>query len=1077
MSNGGNIALTVNVGEVRLDPLDVTKVAWGGNLADMNQYAWANGTTGNDTFSAVAGTSDISSATQALMVRDQRGVNVDLGAGNDTATGSAYGDNFSMGAGTNYVDGGTNLGTTPWGGKAIDSMDVYVMAGATPALTAAVVAAVTVTTLDASSGSDTDKAAFAAGYTSKIVAGSEIDYVKNIENVNVQVWNDANHNGQKEWYQDQSKNEVTYGRNIALALNVGEIQLKPGDPTMTNWGSKLSDQNQYAWANGTTGNDTFSAAAGSSDISSATQALMVRDQRGASADMGAGNDTVVGSVYGDNFTMGSGTNYVDGGTNLGTDSWGNKAQDLLNIFVANSTEASAVTVTALDGSSADATDIAARSQGYTSKVVAGSEIDYVKNVENINIQIWTDTNGNGQKDWNSDPALNEMSNGGNIALVVNVGEVRVDPSLPDHVLGDSSATGLLSNQWTFAWANGTAGSDNFSAAVGTTAITQATQDLMATNQRGVNVDMGAGNDTATGSSYGDFFTMGSGVNYVDGGTNQGVQPGSTLVVAIDVLNVVVSSTADAAAVSVVQLNGSMSGDDLAAFTSNYQFKVVSAASGETDYLKDVERINIKVWTDANSNGAVNNGELVNYGARALAPYIAENVPNATNGPFLGFALGSQFADQIDGTAVLTALGKTLNAANPFGVYISSLGGNDTVVGTAGYDITAVSQYGSHLVDGGTDAGYYYYTAGTPVIVSDQYRLWEQHSSVVDASKSNGGLVGGDFKAGNYRLVNLQDWSAFGTDSLDHLSSAAVGELKDKMNSSSISTTDVANIAATASQLNLIGTSGNGYTWAVVKYDAATPGATLLGVDFLKGIEGLQFGLWYDFNHNDSVNGNNTNETVTVSNVTIAADAYTLAESDKTWLNVNVGGSTKSYAGVVNGTSFTDTIDLSGLTAPVYQLAGAGFRVADYAGNDSVLGSGGDDLFGLGVGDDTIDGAGGTDAAAIFWKPDASATLSQAASKDAITGITTITVSQTKASTTTALFTLVNDGSNAHWTFQTSGSSADAFIRPTGSSSLSVGTDLLLNVESVDVYLQSAVAFSTGIVSTTTPMEITLIGVV
>ncbi|MEI7539035.1 MAG: hypothetical protein WCJ76_17595, partial [Comamonadaceae bacterium] len=379
MSYGGSIALTVNVGEVRLDPLDATKVAWGGNLADMNQYAWANGTVGNDTFSAATGTSEISSATLALMVRDQRGVNADLGSGNDTATGSAYGDNFSMGAGTNYVDGGTNLGTTPWGGKAIDSMDVYVMAGATPALTATAVAAVTVTTLDASS-TGVDKTAFDAGYTSKIVAGSEIDYVKNVENVNVQVWNDANNNGQKDGNANPALNEVTYGRNIALALNVGEIQLKPGDPTMTNWGSKLSDQNQYAWANGTTGNDTFSAAVGSSDISSATHALMVRDQRGASADMGAGNDTVLGSVYGDNFTMGSGTNYVDGGTNLGTDSWGNKAQDLLNIFVASSAEASAVTVTALDGSSADATDVAARSQGYTSKVVAGSEIDYVKNV-------------------------------------------------------------------------------------------------------------------------------------------------------------------------------------------------------------------------------------------------------------------------------------------------------------------------------------------------------------------------------------------------------------------------------------------------------------------------------------------------------------------------------------------------------------------------------------------------------------------------------------------------------------------------------------------------------------------------
>jgi hypothetical protein len=150
---------------------------------------------------------------------------------------------------------------------------------------------------------------FNSGYTAKVTAGSETNYIKNIENVNVQIWNDANSNGQKDW-----GSEVTFGKNINLAMNVNEIKLDPNDSTKVQGGATLASQMHYAWANGGLGADTFSL----SDISSATQTLMNTNQRGLWVRLGAGDDTATGSGFGDNFDMGSGTNYVDGGANAGT---------------------------------------------------------------------------------------------------------------------------------------------------------------------------------------------------------------------------------------------------------------------------------------------------------------------------------------------------------------------------------------------------------------------------------------------------------------------------------------------------------------------------------------------------------------------------------------------------------------------------------------------------------------------------------------------------------------------------------------------------------------------------------------
>jgi transcriptional regulatory protein LevR len=1042
---GRNIALAVNVNEVQLDPTDSTKTAQGTKVADQFHLAWANGTAAADTFNAAA---DVSANTLAVMATNGRGMYVNLGGGNDKATGTGYGDNFDLGAGTNYVDGGANAGTAPWGGKASDTLELYV----------ADQAAANAVTLTALTGSGTAEeiTAFSDGYTLKVVSGSEVNYIKNIEQINVQIWNDKNSNGQK----DYGNSEVTFGRNIALAVNVNEVQLDPTDSTKTAQGTKVADQFHLAWANGTAAADTFNAAA---DVSANTLAVMATNGRGMYVNLGGGNDKATGTGYGDNFDLGAGTNYVDGGANAGTFPGGGLARDSLDLYVADQAAANAVTLTALTGSGT-AEEITAFSDGYTLKVVSGSEVNYIKNIEQINVQIWNDKNTNGQKDYGD----NEVTFGRNISLITQVFENTTN----------------LASQFHMGSVNGTRFNDTLNLAVGSPLISSSLASNITSYQRGLFIQGDAGDDTITGTLYGDNINAGAGTNYIDAGENEGVSLGS-INPARDSLELVVTSTAQAQAVAVSVLTGAATGADLAAFNANYRYKVVSTATGETDYVKNVETLSIKVWADGNSNGVIdyNLNELTTYRTRALDITGGDNVPSPSNQtPALGYMFGTQFKDTMVGDEIITALGKTIDPANPFGAFMFSLGGSDVVTGTSGTDFVVVSHVtsttpaiGSHLVNGGADAGYYYYSAGAPTISADQYRMLEQRSNteVPTPGATNGGLTTANFDPTKYRLVDLTKWSGYATTALDQLTAGAASELFNTMTGSAISTTDVTSIATTAAQVGLTMAGANGYTLAVIKYNSS---GTLQGVDFLKNIETVQMGLWYDSNLNDVANGGATPETTVYATYNVAQDSYTLSETHKTWLDLTFASGTQSYAGILTGKSGSETLDASGLTIPAYYAAGTGFRMADLTGNDTVTGSAGNDMFGLGAGNDTINGGIGTDRAAVYWKADATkgdAVLSKASVLNG--AITTITISQTQQGVTTDLFTLVNNGTNTQWTLGTTGVTADGFIRPQGTTTQALGTDVLNDVESLAVYLQSSVGIGTGGVTTSTPFEIELVG--
>jgi uncharacterized delta-60 repeat protein len=501
---------------------------------------------------------NVGAAARGLMDQYQRGIKFDMGAGDDTVTGSNYSDWFEMGSGVNYVDGGANTGSHPYGGEGRDTLIVY-------ARNQAEADAVSVVRLEAGmSGADAD--AFAAGYEAKVVNGSEIDYIKNIENADVHLWTDNNGNGVVD------PGEGRFQRGLEFRMNVSVTQLT--DP------EALKTQFNLAWVNGTKLNDSFNAA---TDLPAGAKALMDQYQRGVYADLREGNDTFTGSDYGDSISAGAGVNRIDGGANQGTDPGGFAAKDRLDMVVASADAAKAVKVVALSAGMGGA-DQAAFDAGYTYKVDAGAEVDYVRNVERVDLQVWNDANGNGQRD------AGEMSYGGAILLAVDVSELRVKADDPTK---EEYGTPLAQID-TFAYVNGTAFADTVTASQLLSAPTLA---RMAAYGRGVSFDLHGGGDTVTGSQYSDMFVLGKGVNFVDGGAQDGSHPWGQ---SADIIDIYVASQAELDAVQLVALTGALTGTDAAAKAAGFQYKIVAGA--EIDYLKGIEQYNVSIWNDKNGDG-------------------------------------------------------------------------------------------------------------------------------------------------------------------------------------------------------------------------------------------------------------------------------------------------------------------------------------------------------------------------------------------------------------------------------------------------------------------------------------------
>jgi Ca2+-binding RTX toxin-like protein len=495
------------------------------DFANYPYIAWIDGTDGADAINLASG-SLLSAELAAQMATDNEGIAVEGGAGEDVVTGSSFSDRIDGGAGTNYIDGGGNGASLP---------DVL---AAHAASKADFDAATVIELSSASAGADL--AAFNSGYLFKLVNGTtQVDYFKNIEEVRIDYWTDANANGQ---------------------FDTGEHGIRSITMTVAISGSRIT---------GTSFGDTFVAA---TDLSADTLALMASTDSGISANMGAGDDTIVGSAYQDNINAGTGTNHVDGG-DQGV--WnGGTPRDNLAVTPLSQADFDALAVTELSSAST-AADLAAFNSGYTFKVTSGAaETDYLKNVESVTAQFWNDVNGNGRRD--SGETRSKL-----VSLTVGIFEERADPANPGYLIDG----GPIAEVSKLAHVTGTPFADTFDAGADLTATGRA---LMDSALIGMYIDTGAGNDIIKTSAYADQIIAGTGVNHIDGGAG------------VDTLDVYVTS--QAAALAVQTLSAASTGADAAAFAAGYLYKLDAGA--EADYLINIEQVRVYLWNDKNGDGRV-----------------------------------------------------------------------------------------------------------------------------------------------------------------------------------------------------------------------------------------------------------------------------------------------------------------------------------------------------------------------------------------------------------------------------------------------------------------------------------------
>lgn len=701
-STQAEIDLGLNIGQVdKADASagqDAARTSWGALLKDQFHFVWINGTPGDDSFDFQ--TSPDVRATSLLMDVYQRGIWVDLKTGNDQATGSAYGDNFNLsGEGLRRIDGGLNQGSPPWGGRATDSVDVFI------------------------SSNDRVSVEFTteSGYTHKLVINDEVKaLLKGIETVNIQIWNDRDANGERDW-----GSEVQWVRNIQLAIQVNEVRLDPNDPTRTDWGQKLEDMGHLAWINGTKGDDAIDAVA---LTSFSNEKLQFEYKHGVWVDGGEGDDTITGTIYSDNIKGGPGEDKVDGGAHIAPT--GQRGQDVfeIDLLAQNFEDAQALLKTVRISQS----DLQGDEAGYPWMVEVGTpgdegyQKDYLRNIEAVSVTV---------RD-----ASNNWLTGQWVNTALNVGEIRLDPS-------DNSKTEwgtLLADQHHFAWVNGTSADEAFDytgAIEGAETVSGKTRSLMDDHERGMWVDTGAGNDTIVTSPYSDsIIVSGVGTKWVDAGANLGKLPWGEK--GRDEVDVFVASETAAQNTQVVLLTKDSTGSDKAAFDQGYTYKVqVIQAPLMSDqaspmvvqeptmveqelplaYLKDVERVNIQIWDDKNEDGQRqwhdpnndpnNENEMIWVKQVPLAVQVNEIRVSASRNDetewgqkldemyHMAWINGTDQSDSIDAPALLSDATQALQQRYARGIWIDAGAGEDQITAT-GFADNIRGGWGNDMVRGG-----------------------------------------------------------------------------------------------------------------------------------------------------------------------------------------------------------------------------------------------------------------------------------------------------------------------------------------------------------------------------------------
>ncbi len=280
----------------------------------------------------IIGSTSVSTTGQTIDNRDSMRGN----AGNDILLGGGNGDDLQGGEGDDVIDGGANgtSGNTwqdqdraSYNGDAsrytISKLGVAVLTSTTGSLTldGVLFGNITGSTVSTAPNSDAHLVFNSAGLSLSDAAQGIIQ--KAFANINLL---DGDHS-LGFLIADKLSNDYG-GEGTDLVFNVENIWFKNG-PMDVDISANASDWNGdqvLDWVNvmGTANNDTVTLAKIASITGKSVDALL---RARIDVDLRGGDDVYIGGSGGDSVRPGAGNDYVDGGANSGTDSWGGEVRD------------------------------------------------------------------------------------------------------------------------------------------------------------------------------------------------------------------------------------------------------------------------------------------------------------------------------------------------------------------------------------------------------------------------------------------------------------------------------------------------------------------------------------------------------------------------------------------------------------------------------------------------------------------------------------------------------------------------------------------------------------------------------
>jgi hypothetical protein len=754
-----------------------------------------------------------------------------------------------------------------------------------------------------------------------------------------------------------------------------------------------------------------------------------------------GTDTITGTDFDDLFWLGNGVDTYDGGN--GSDRmafywvpkenatlYASKTNNIISVFQKTAanvvTELVQITLSGNGGTIKQLNEVFADAAGASS-AFAMTTAETFSNIEELMIILDSSLK-------NTDGTFKYTTGG---VTDVNPFVLKLTPTAEYFTGTGADAT---KNTITFT---GSPFADNFDAAA--MLATLPTSSVAKDNWRGstlhTNIILNGGGDTVKGTANADLIDPGTGVNYIDGGTNVGRTAWVPSWIEskyaywgaetpTDQVRFLIKDPKEASGLVLTRLDSTSSNaTDATAFTNGYKVKAVFTAPDNTvstNYLKNVEYVGLRLWTDANKNGIREGTEVTSYSFTNIdKPAVNWRFLdlNDTSYGSLYFNLnGSQLVNVINAQSaiddfiankkaypVMSVDGKTLdlpsdfqlsnviNYANARGAYINAGTGNHYITGTAFNDFIVVGNIGNNWIDGGTDEGYakYEFSAGKGTIRSaiDSYRIAQQ------VPESDVGLSA-NMKNSNYKFIRLSD-------------------SKDLLNN--VTATDIVMTAVnnTISELRTSYNIANTVLpeFAIVKYDLTDP-TKIVGIDILRNIEDTDVRNWFDKDGNGRPTGTELGTNDPISPL-LKTDSVLFEVADQSY-EVIAG---KSYAGIFYGSSYTDDVNLQSvletmMTGKSISNNSKGLMITDFGGNDVILGTNFDDIFLTSNGNDTLKGGGGDlDRVGLYWKPSTTAGTPTIQVVKSTTD-KTIIVSQkigTAAATDLIKFTYVNaDAADIHW---------------------------------------------------------------